>query len=168
MDEVDGMDRGGSTSLIALVKKTKVPIICICNDRQSEKVKSLANHCHDMKFRKLTVQQIEKRIGKIARDEGLQLDSNVLGQIVQGTQADVRQILNLLSTWKLKSDTMSYNETKSLLKTSEKNTHLTIFECIDQLLSVSSFRSKTFTEKMELYFTDFNMMSLMVAVFSKI
>jgi hypothetical protein len=51
------------------------------------------------------------------------------------------------------------------MKTSEKNTHLSIFECIDQLLSVSAFRSKTFTEKLELYFTDFSMMSLMVAVF---
>jgi replication factor C subunit 1 len=114
MDEVDGMDRGGSASLLALLKKTLVPIICICNDRQKDSVKTLANYCHDMKFRKLTVQQIEKRIGKIARDEGLKLDSNVMNQIVQGTQADVRQILNLLSTWKLKSDRMSYDETKTL------------------------------------------------------
>lgn len=37
MDEVDGMgagDRGGNQELIALIKKTRVPVICICNDRQ--------------------------------------------------------------------------------------------------------------------------------------
>jgi replication factor C subunit 1 len=37
MDEVDGMgagDRGGNQELIALIKKTHVPVICICNDRQ--------------------------------------------------------------------------------------------------------------------------------------
>lgn len=35
MDEVDGMssDRGGSKALIDIIKLTKVPIICICNDR---------------------------------------------------------------------------------------------------------------------------------------
>ncbi len=36
MDEVDGMsagDRGGIRSIIEQIKRTKVPIICICNDR---------------------------------------------------------------------------------------------------------------------------------------
>ena len=37
MDEVDGMagneDRGGMQELIQLVKTTKIPIICMCNDR---------------------------------------------------------------------------------------------------------------------------------------
>ena len=37
MDEVDGMggsDRGGIQALIQIIKETKTPIICICNDRQ--------------------------------------------------------------------------------------------------------------------------------------
>ena len=37
MDEVDGMagneDRGGVAELIALIKTSRIPIICICNDR---------------------------------------------------------------------------------------------------------------------------------------
>jgi replication factor C subunit 1 len=36
MDEVDGMsagDRGGIAAIINMIKTTKVPIICICNDR---------------------------------------------------------------------------------------------------------------------------------------
>lgn len=46
MDEVDGMsagDEGGSVALIEIIKMTKIPIICICNDRHSSKIKSLAN-----------------------------------------------------------------------------------------------------------------------------
>lgn len=38
MDEVDGVgagDRGGIAALIQIIKDTKTPIICICNDRQS-------------------------------------------------------------------------------------------------------------------------------------
>ena len=59
MDEVDGMsggDRGGSAALIQMIKRTKLPIICICNDRQDNKVRSLANHCLDLKFLKPILQ----------------------------------------------------------------------------------------------------------------
>jgi replication factor C subunit 1 len=36
MDEVDGVgsgDKGGISALIQAIKKSKTPIICICNDR---------------------------------------------------------------------------------------------------------------------------------------
>lgn len=36
MDEVDGVgngDRGGLAALIQVIKDTKTPIVCICNDR---------------------------------------------------------------------------------------------------------------------------------------
>jgi replication factor C subunit 1 len=41
MDEVDGVsanDRGGLGALILIIKKTKVPIICIANDRHHRKL----------------------------------------------------------------------------------------------------------------------------------
>jgi hypothetical protein len=44
MDEVDGMsggDRGGIAEIIDMIKKTRTPIICICNDAWSQKIKSL-------------------------------------------------------------------------------------------------------------------------------
>ena len=53
MDEVDGVgagDRGGIAALISVIKDSKTPIICICNDRQHQKIQSLANHCYDLKF----------------------------------------------------------------------------------------------------------------------
>ena len=53
MDEVDGMssgDRGGMAQLITLIKRARMPVVCICNDRQDQKVRSLANHCLDLSF----------------------------------------------------------------------------------------------------------------------
>jgi len=41
MDEVDGVgagDRGGIGALIKIIKESKTPIICICNDRQDRKL----------------------------------------------------------------------------------------------------------------------------------
>lgn len=61
MDEVDGMsagDRGGVADLIASIKISKIPIICICNDRYSQKLKSLVNYCLPLNYRKPTKQQV--------------------------------------------------------------------------------------------------------------
>lgn len=64
MDEVDGMsagDRGGVADLIASIKISKIPIICICNDRYSQKLKSLVNYCLPLNYRKPTKQQVGLR-----------------------------------------------------------------------------------------------------------
>lgn len=68
MDEVDGMssgDRGGITAIISMIKNTKVPIICICNDRSSEKIRSLAGHCLDVKFQKPNKALVVRRLREI-------------------------------------------------------------------------------------------------------
>ncbi len=65
MDEVDGMssgDRGGITAIISMIKSTKVPIICICNDRLSDKIRSLAGHCLDVKFIAPNKAQVVRRL----------------------------------------------------------------------------------------------------------
>ena len=67
MDEVDGMtsDRGGTAALNEYIKKTKVPIICICNDRQHPKMRTLAGNCYDLRFIKPARPQIVEAIKKI-------------------------------------------------------------------------------------------------------
>ncbi|KAJ3086824.1 hypothetical protein HK102_012387 [Quaeritorhiza haematococci] len=165
MDEVDGMsagDRGGMAQLILLIKKTKVPIICICNDRQSTKVRSLANHCMDLRFRRPTEQQVENRIRAICQIEGLSLKPNVVGQLVQSTQADVRQILNMLSTYRLSQDSLSYDQSKQLAKASEKNVTLGPWDITGKLLGGSSFRNASTAEKIEYYFQDYQLIPLMI------
>ncbi len=62
MDEVDGMagneDRGGVAELIQLIKSSKIPVICMCNDRNHPKIRSLANHCFDLRFQRPRIEQI--------------------------------------------------------------------------------------------------------------
>ena len=53
MDEIDGVgmnDRGGIAAIINIIKETKTPVICICNDRFNQKLKTLVNYCFDVKF----------------------------------------------------------------------------------------------------------------------
>ena len=82
MDEVDGMsgneDRGGISAIIDIIKKTKTPIICIANDRQSPKLKSLVNHCYDLKFVSPDKRTIAIRMAEICKKENIQYELNAL------------------------------------------------------------------------------------------
>lgn len=62
-------DRGGNRELINIIKSTKTPIICICNDRMKTSVRSLANSCFDLKMPPPTPQDIARRMTQV-RDGG--------------------------------------------------------------------------------------------------
>ncbi|KAK6020902.1 hypothetical protein OSTOST_13436 [Ostertagia ostertagi] len=87
MDEVDGMsgteDRAGIAELIQIIKESKIPIICICNDRQHPKIRSLANYCFDVRFQKPRVEQIRARMMSIACQEKLKISKEELDQMIE-------------------------------------------------------------------------------------
>ena len=62
-------DRGGMVELYQLIKKTEIPIICICNDKSSPKMKTLKNYCLDLEFRKPTTTQVLPRVLSVAQAE---------------------------------------------------------------------------------------------------
>ena len=47
-DRIDLADE--TKSLMRVIQSTRVPIICICNDRESPKVRTLAGKCYDLVF----------------------------------------------------------------------------------------------------------------------
>ena len=102
MDEVDGMssgDRGGNAELIRIIKTTRRPIICICNDRQKSSVRSLANSCLDLKFSRPNKQQVAKRLALIAAEQGLAAEPNALEYLVETSGNDIRQTVHMLQMW---------------------------------------------------------------------
>ena len=46
--------------------------------------------------------------------EKMKVPANVIDQHVTGAQSDIRQVLNMLSTWKLSHDAMDFDEGKHL------------------------------------------------------
>ncbi|KAI5120719.1 hypothetical protein M0805_006426 [Coniferiporia weirii] len=160
MDEVDGMsagDRGGVGALNALIKKTKIPIICIANDRNAQKLKPLVHSTFNLSFRKPDAAAIRSRIMTIAFKEKMKIPANVIDQLVLGAQSDIRQVLNMLSTWKLSNDTMDFDEGKEMAKLNEKYSIMTPFNVINKMLGPYLFSStarETLGDKMELYFHD--------------
>jgi len=97
MDECDGMaggDAGGMQALMNMIKITKNPIICICNDRQDQAVRSLAGVCLDIKFKRPDNAVVAKRMKAILESEGHRADGPALEAIVEAAGNDIRQVLN--------------------------------------------------------------------------
>ncbi|CAG8492742.1 13931_t:CDS:10 [Dentiscutata heterogama] len=159
MDEVDGMsagDRGGVAEL--------VPIICICNEK-GKKLQSLTNVCQEIRFQKPRVEQVRSRIMTIASRENLKFSQpNIVDTIITGANADVRQILNRLSSWKLANDSINYDEGKAINKASEKNVVLDPFEITTRLFGTSIWnnRAGNLNDKLELYFHEPDIVPLMI------
>lgn len=165
LDEIDGMsggDRGGVAEIIKYIKKTKIPIICICNDAKSTKVRSLANHCLKLAFTKPLLTSIKSRIDTIAKKEGLTLATNVIDKLHDMTGGDIRQMINLLSSWRLSKTHMSYDEGKSYSTSIKKNILLDPFTITTKFFRVSDYRSCSLADRMELYYHDFQLIPLFI------
>lgn len=168
MDEVDGMsagDRGGVGALAKYCKKTDVPLILICNERKLPKMKPFDHVTGDIQFRRPTVDQVRSRIMTICHREGLKLPLQVVDALIEGSNKDIRQIINMLSTIKLDQTSMDYDQSKSMSKAWEKHVILKPWDICQKLLGGSLFNpasKSTLNDKIELYFNDHEFSYLMI------
>ncbi|XP_039293527.1 replication factor C subunit 1 isoform X2 [Nilaparvata lugens] len=158
MDEVDGMagneDRGGIQELIALVKSAHVPIICMCNDRNHPKMRSLVNYCFDLRVQRPRVEQIKGAMMSICYKEGLKIAPDKLNDIIKSTDQDIRLILNHLSVLAANKD--------SQLPNSEKFVKLGPWDVLRKVFSEEDLKKMTFNEKSDLFFHDYSIAPLFV------
>ncbi|CAM6084916.1 unnamed protein product [Calypogeia fissa] len=164
MDEVDGMsggDRGGVADLILSIKSSRIPIICICNDKYSQKLKSLTNYCLPLAYRKPTKQQMAKRLLQIAKAEGLHVDEVTLEEIAQRTNGDMRMALNQLQYMSLRTRTLKFAEVRSRMLASSKDEDISPFSAADKLLGFDG-GSLRMDERVDLHMSDMDLVPLLV------
>ncbi|KAK4454938.1 replication factor RFC1 C terminal domain-containing protein [Podospora aff. communis PSN243] len=168
MDEVDGMsagDRGGVGALAKFCKKTEIPLILICNERRLPKMKPFDHVAFDIKFTRPTVEQIRSRIMTIATREGMKLSPQVVDALIEGSNKDIRQIINMLSTARLDEKVMDFNQSKAMSKAWEKHVVLKPWDICQKLIGSGMFSpasKATLNDKIELYFNDHEFSFLMV------
>ncbi|KAG6017412.1 hypothetical protein E4U54_007345 [Claviceps lovelessii] len=168
MDEVDGMsagDRGGVGALAKFCKKTEVPLILICNERRLPKMKPFDHAAFDIRFNRPTVDQVRSRIMTICHREGLKLPPPVVDALIEGSNKDIRQIINMISTAKLDQKTMSYDQGKAMTKAWEKHVVLKPWDICQKMLGGGLFApasKATLNDKIELYFNDHEFSYLMI------
>jgi replication factor C subunit 1 len=113
----------------------------------------------------------------------MKIPSAVVDELITGSQSDIRQILTMLSTWKLSRNDMSYDEGKGLyvefhtgysksyiryrVRANEKYSIMTPFAATNKMLGPYLFSKtcrETLNEKIEYYFHDPAFMPLFIQV----
>ncbi|XP_076348175.1 germ line transcription factor 1 [Tachypleus tridentatus] len=163
MDEVDGMagneDRGGIQELIALIKSTKIPVICICNDRSHPKMRSLVNYCFDLRFQKPRVEQLKGAMMTIAYKEGIKVEPEAVTDIIVSSNQDIRQVLHNMSLWSSKEKKLGVEQTK---ENRTKDIKLGPFEALRRIFSAEETKNMNINEKSNLFFQDYSLVPLFV------
>ncbi|KAH9699369.1 Replication factor C subunit 1 [Citrus sinensis] len=164
MDEVDGMsagDRGGIADLIASIKISKIPIICICNDRYSQKLKSLVNYCSDLRFRKPRKQEIAKRLMQIANAEGLEVNEIALEELADRVNGDIRMAINQLQYMSLSLSVIKYDDIRQRLLSSAKDEDISPFTAVDKLFGFNGGKLRM-DERIDLSMSDPDLVPLLI------
>lgn len=167
MDEVDGMagneDRGGVQELIALIKGSKIPIICMCNDRNHQKIRSLSNYCFDLRFQRPRLEQIKGAMMSVAFKEGLKIPPPAMNEVILGANQDIRQVLHNLSMWCASSKALTYDEAKSSAKNARKDIKMGPFDVARKVfVSGEETAHMTLVDKSDLFFHDYSLAPLFV------
>lgn len=168
MDEVDGMssgDHGGAGALSAFCRITKMPIILICNDKSLPKMRTFDRVTLDLPFKRPSEMEMKSRLMTIAFREKLKLDPTVIGQLVQATGNDIRQIINLMSTVSKTQKTINHENSKEIAESWKKHAMLKPFAIVLKFLGGGIFNSAsnhTLNDKIEMYFNDIDFTPLMI------
>ncbi|XP_047498187.1 replication factor C subunit 1-like [Penaeus chinensis] len=166
MDEVDGMsgneDRGGVQELITLIKKSKIPIITMCNDRNHPKIRSLANHCFDLRFYKPRIEQIRGPMMSICFREGIQIKPDALDQIIIGSNQDIRQILHHLSMWSANEKNLQVDDMKREAQKAKKDMKMGPWDVCKKVFSEADHKTMSLYDKSDLFFHDYSIAPLFV------
>ncbi|KMV66210.1 putative DNA replication factor C complex largesubunit [Encephalitozoon cuniculi EcunIII-L] len=156
MDEVDGMssDRGGIPELISIVKETVVPIICICNDRNNPKIRTLSSYCLDLRFRKPDARQIFSRVKQILDMEGKKIPDGLLNEIISRGAGDIRYTISMVQSIALRK-ALNLKVAENLVR---KNVVKNVFDVAGEV-----FQRRSISEKIDLYFEDYSLIPLFVS-----
>ncbi|EDW15931.1 replication factor C subunit 1 [Drosophila mojavensis] len=164
MDEVDGMagneDRGGMQELIALIKDSSVPIICMCNDRNHPKIRSLVNYCYDLRFQRPRIEQIKGRIMSICFKEKIKMSPGKLEEIIGATNNDIRQTINHIAL--LSAGEQLPGNPSATPQVAAKDLKLGPWEVVRKVFAAEEHKHMSIFDKCDLFFHDYSMAPLFV------
>jgi replication factor C subunit 1 len=91
-----GNDHGFISTLIQCIKETKIPIICICDNRYDQSIKPILNYCFDIKMTKPTYKEVYTLLYKIIITENIKIKESEIKELYEQSNGDIRFILNNL------------------------------------------------------------------------
>jgi replication factor C subunit 1 len=137
-------DYGFISSLTECIKETKIPIVCICNNRYEQSIKPILNYCLDLKMTKPIYEEVYKLIYKIVITEKIRIKESEIKELYEQSYGDIRFMLN----------TLQFGSRKS-----KKNIQSTnIFESTSKILSID----ESINSKYDMYWLSNDLHTLMI------
>jgi replication factor C subunit 1 len=96
-------DYGFISSLTECIKDTKIPIVCICDNRYDQSIKPILNYCVDFKMIKPMYQDVYRLIYNIVVTEKIRIKESEIKEMFEQSNGDIRFILNNLQFGSRKS-----------------------------------------------------------------
>ncbi len=96
LDEIDGIsgqDRGAVSSIIKLIKNSDYPVFLVANDPYSAKLRPLRAYAELVKFSRIPVPSVAKRLREICEKEGIKAEPDVLKNLARWSQGDLRSAI---------------------------------------------------------------------------
>lgn len=91
-----GCDSGFITNLTDCIKNTRIPIVCICNNRYDLSIKPILNNCFDIKMSKPSYKEVYSLLYKVVTTEKIKIKEPALKELYEQSNGDIRFILNSL------------------------------------------------------------------------
>ena len=91
-----GADYGFMSSLTDCIKETKIPIICICNNRYEQSIKPILNYCFDIKMSKPIYQDTYRLVYNIVVTEKIKIKELEVKELYEQSNGDIRFIINTI------------------------------------------------------------------------
>ncbi|NXB57666.1 RFC1 factor, partial [Struthidea cinerea] len=149
--------------VFALIRHTKIPIICMCNDRNHPKIRSLVHYCLDLRFQRPRLEQIKGAMMSIAFKEGLKIPPPAMQEIILAANQDIRQVLHNLNMWCAKDKSLTYDEAKTDASRAKKDIKLGPFDVVRKVFATGEEAARmSLIDKSDLFFHDYSLAPLFV------
>ncbi|NWV50932.1 RFC1 factor, partial [Daphoenositta chrysoptera] len=149
--------------LIGLIRHTRIPIICMCNDRNHPKIRSLVHYCLDLRFQRPRLEQIKGAMMSIAFKEGLKIPPPAMQEIILAANQDIRQVLHNLNMWCAKDKSLTYDEAKTDASRAKKDIKLGPFDVVRKVFAAGEEAARmSLIDKSDLFFHDYSLAPLFV------
>lgn len=145
----NGSDYGFISTLTECIKETKIPIICICNNRYDQSIKPIINYCLDIKMLKPTYNEIYSLLYNVVVNEKIKIKEPQIRELYELSNGDIRFILNSLQ--------LNFNKT-NINAISKNIQNINIFETTGRLFSMDEIIER----KNEIYWYASDIHTLMV------
>lgn len=158
VDDLDcTSDYGFLSTLVECIKETNVPVICICNDRYNQSFKTLVGYCHDVKFQKPRVNEIQKYVMDIVKKENIKVNLADMNKLIENSNNDIRSILNNLQLYSYTSNNQLGVSTNVNLGNKD-NSQINVFDMTNIMFSQNS----SMDEKYHTFWMETDLLPLMI------